>query len=219
MLQTALPDISLENAPILGLRYPINPAILEAAPCPYERVVVHHAGSQDYTIEGLIDLHMRKLGMGAIGYHFLIDSEGQIMYSRDLRFKGAHAYPNTGKIGIGFLRSFSTKEPNEKEMTALRTLTRKLKGDENRMPVLGHNQDQVLELVSTYESIAQYSELLDRIILPHSAVDFERAKAELHQVAETIEFRGSVELHQLITKLKTCPGIGAYQGMMQYVHS
>ena len=220
MASLSLPDLKTEDVPFLTIEYPLNVALLEPNSSPYERMVVHHAGSRDYSVEDLIDLHMRKLGMGAIGYHFLIDSEGQILYSRDLRFKGAHAYPNTGKIGIGFLRSFSITEPNERETNALRTLTEILtKGNGSRMPVVGHNQNQVLELLSEYESIAHYPELLQRILLPNSAEDFERAKTELHRVGENIEVNGAVELHQFITKLKTCPGIGAYKGMMQYVQS
>ncbi len=202
----AFQETEFHGWPLLKINYPQDVSRLEPHPQPYRRIVVHHAGSVDYTIEDLIGLHREKLGWGAIGYHFLIGSAGELYYARDLRFKGAHAYPNTGKIGISFLRSFEEKEPNERELATWTTFTKHLT-EQLPIPVVGHNQDQFLELSKRYGLVADYPELAQRLLIPKSREDFEQAKQQLHRLHDTFEY------HQLITKLKTCPGIGFYRRM------
>ncbi|MEK6948447.1 MAG: peptidoglycan recognition family protein [Nanoarchaeota archaeon] len=114
----------LEEIEFLGLRmlkpdYSLRLDRLEENKEPYNKAIIHHSGSKDHTFEELVSLHLDRERMGAVGYHFVIDQEGNIYYTRDLKFKGAHAYPNTGKVGIGFLSSFDLKEPNKYEREAL----------------------------------------------------------------------------------------------------
>lgn len=189
--------------PLFEVYYPQNSARLEPQSGPITSLIVHHSGSQDYTIEKLIDFHMGKLEMGAIGYHFLINPEGQLLYTRDIQWKGAHAYPNTGKVGIGFLRSFDRKEPNARERDTFKKFVERFCGALN-VPLRGHNQDQVQELYQRYPFISEHPELLRDLFFPSSPQQFNRNKSSLQRLGEEPLF------YEAVDRLKTCPGINFY---------
>lgn len=202
-----LKETGFEGMPIFELHYDLDYEKLELEKEPFKRIVIHHTGSKDYSISDLIEYHMDKLKMGAIGYHFVIDSQGTTFYTRDLRIKGAHAFPNSGKIGIGFLRSFDKVEPNNCEIKAFKKFAGTL-ADKFNIDVLGHNQDQIVELLKTYPALAEQKEILTRLWVPESLEDFDRAKQEL------LIKMNSNEISAAILNIKTCPGINAYRGLM-----
>ena len=68
-------------------------------------IVVHHSASAlSTTFHQIKQWHTRPKpagnGWADIGYHFVILGAGKLVHGRDLGTRGAHAPPNTGKIGI-----------------------------------------------------------------------------------------------------------------------
>lgn|GEM_PF-5812602 len=147
---------------------------------------------------------MGRYGYGAIAYHFLIDPEGRIYYSRDLSYKGAHSYPNTGKMGVAFLRSFDTKEPNHKEREGLKSLTSVL--EQEGVLTLGHNEDRITVLQRLFSNISIPPEIVEALRVPRSMEEFIAARASLLRCNLSPEFLA------LAGPIKTCPGIYAYLG-------
>lgn len=205
-----LRETEFNGIPIFEVHYKQDYSKLEKNTGVFNRIVIHHPGSKCYSISDLIDYHMGKLEMGAIGYHFVIDQEGKLYYTRDLEIKGAHAYPNSGKIGIGLLRSFDKSNPNYDEIETLKRFVGTLV-DKLGLYVAGHNQDQIIELLAKCPRLAEHSEILQKLWTPSSTKDFDNAKQVLLRVPEIDG------LHKDILNLKTCPGILAYKGMMQDV--
>ncbi len=199
-------ETEVEGFSLVEVLYPQDFSKLELQQEPYDRIVAHHPGSRDYSIRDLIDCHVRKNGWGAIGYHFCIGEKGEIFYTRSLAFKGAHAFPNTSKVGVAFLRSFARAEPNGEEITALGRIRQLLGGT---LPIYGHNQDQLLELMKTDGIDGTSKELLQRLSFPRSERDFELAQQELYRINDTIRFQ------EHVARLKTCPGAGFYQALQQ----
>ncbi len=201
----------IETFSVSEVVYEQDETKLELNNTQFDKVIIHHSGNKDYTIKDLIDYHTGKLGMGAIGYHFVIDSNGVLYSTRNIKYKGAHAYPNTGKIGVGFLRSFDKNEPNPNEITTLKILM-KILSEKLGTTVLGHNQDQITELIKKNPDLLEkHKDILSKLWTPISIKVFEAAKEKLFYLKDSEEYRREVQ------KLKTCPGINAYKEMMQDV--
>lgn len=118
-------------------------------------LVVHHTaialtGDSRGGLErmrALYAYHAQNRGWGDIGYHFVIDEEGQIYEGRaggDF-VVGGHAYcNNTGTIGVALMGNFDKEKPTQKQMQSLQWMLRRL-GDQygidlNRR-VLYHGKD------------------------------------------------------------------------------
>ena len=207
MADYTLKETEFESIPILEVCYGMDYSKLEPNMQPFNRIVVHRPDSKDYSLDDLISLHMDKLGFGAIGYHFIIDKHGKLYYTRNLAIKGAHAYPNSGKIGISFLRSFDKEEPNCNETSALKKISDALVKRLGIYPI-GHNQDQLLELIAKYPDLAEQDEFVRQLWLPSSGQNFDIAKSRL--LAGSPQEKQKEMLH-----LKLCPGALAYKGMVQ----
>jgi len=131
-------------------------------------LVVHHTalavgGDERSPVErvrALYQYHAQNRGWGDIGYHFLIDEEGQIYEGRaggDYVI-GGHVYcGNVGTIGIALLGNFEIEKPSQVQMQSLQwlldTLAKQYDIDPARSvtyhgmkfnPIVGHR-----ELVST----------------------------------------------------------------------
>ena len=195
-----------KSLPIFKVRYDLNQQNLEPSDS-YDTIVIHHTGSKDYTINGLIERHMGKLNYGAIAYHFAIGREGEIYCTRDLSFKGAHAYPNSGKIGIGFLRSFDNNRPNQDELASLSKMIGALKSMYPINSVVGHNQDQLNEIIkrSLQEDIDFSHDLISGLWTPKSKSSFDDAKTDLSKRVE------GTKIENIVQGLKTCPGINLHE--------
>lgn len=110
---------------------------MTAVDVPYDRITIHHSakesdgGSELSSARDVADkikkiqtFHMRERGWGDIGYHFLIDANGQVWQGRALDWQGAHAGGdgNIGNIGICVLGDYSSSSPSRESLSALEEL-------------------------------------------------------------------------------------------------
>ena len=112
---------------------------------PYDRITLHHTGSED-TPQAVEILHgheplWHKLGRkinnpanqedydtyGDVGYHFLIDLDGTIYEGRSLAYQGAHVMnQNERNIGIAFLGDYSKQQLKPAQINSAKYLIREL---------------------------------------------------------------------------------------------
>lgn len=79
------------------------------------KIALHHtagaAACGSAVVLQIQDYHMHDRGYADIGYHFLIDQNGNIYEGRELCYKGAHVEKsNTGCVGICCIGCFDDKE-------------------------------------------------------------------------------------------------------------
>jgi len=112
---------------------------------PYERITLHHTGSED-TPEAVEILHghesrLHKIGRminspgnqedydtyGDVGYHFLIGRDGTIYEGRSLAYQGAHVMDqNERNIGIAILGDYSRQPLNSAQIRSVKYLIMEL---------------------------------------------------------------------------------------------
>lgn len=96
-------------------------------------LVVHHTaipvrGDGRRPIErmrALYEYHAKNRGWGDIGYHFVIDEEGQIYEGRNggRYVVGGHVYcANVGSIGIALMGNFESEKPTPQQVRSLKWL-------------------------------------------------------------------------------------------------
>lgn len=110
-------------------------ASVPGAPVPLlrrvTRIVVHHSASpRDRTKRDDIDRWHRERGFRCIGYHFVIEGDGQVRLGRPLPEVGAHAQgANLDSVGVCIVGH--NGEPTEAwvplQVEAARTLIRALR--------------------------------------------------------------------------------------------
>ncbi|MCJ8336578.1 MAG: N-acetylmuramoyl-L-alanine amidase [Epibacterium sp.] len=91
--------------------------------------------------------HLER-GFSDIGYHYLIDRDGQVMVGRELARIGAHVKGhNTGSIGIALFGGHGSAESDQfadnftsKQADALETLLDHLRDEFNVRTIRGHNE-------------------------------------------------------------------------------
>ncbi|MBU1129476.1 MAG: peptidoglycan recognition protein family protein [Nanoarchaeota archaeon] len=107
-----------------------------------EKIVVHHS-EQNQDCAEFIKVRHKKRGWEDIGYHFVIEKNGQLKKGRDEKFVGAHIFGyNKNSIGICLTGNFDENFPTQKQMkTLLKFLKKKLKeyGLEPK-DVVGHRE-------------------------------------------------------------------------------
>ena len=79
-------------------------------------VIIHHTGNRNDTVRTVWDWHVvnpRGKRWPDIGYHFLIDSQGNVYQGRSsIQMIGAHTrLANIGTVGITFLGNFNASVP------------------------------------------------------------------------------------------------------------
>ena len=82
-------------------------------------IIVHHSGVS--TPHDIYDMHQWHLNRGwaGIGYHYVIDENGEVFGGRPWNSVGAHVYGhNRDSIGVCFIGDFNTQTMNEKQETA-----------------------------------------------------------------------------------------------------
>ncbi|TSC80590.1 MAG: N-acetylmuramoyl-L-alanine amidase family 2 protein [Candidatus Peregrinibacteria bacterium Gr01-1014_25] len=80
-------------------------------------------------VRALYAYHANNRGWGDIGYHFVVDEDGQIYEGRagGKGVVGGHAYcNNVGSIGIALLGNFELEQPTQKQVAALQWLLHSL---------------------------------------------------------------------------------------------
>jgi N-acetylmuramoyl-L-alanine amidase len=142
----ALRNKSLETAhaspaPTGLSAFEINPRSMTASTRPiasrmyrhqsaYSRITIHHDGmppvmlhSQSQNrerIRQIRNLHVNNNGWGDIGYHFIIDRNGQIWEGRPLKWQGAHVRnQNPGNLGVMCLGNFEIESPSHAQLETL----------------------------------------------------------------------------------------------------
>lgn len=80
----------------------------------------------------LYQFHAQSRGWGDIGYHYVIDEDGQIYEGRDggKYVVGGHAYcANVGTVGIALMGNFEEEQPTQNQARSLQWLLSKLGND------------------------------------------------------------------------------------------
>jgi N-acetylmuramoyl-L-alanine amidase len=124
---------------------------------PYSRITIHHSakesdGGDELTttrdvaevIQKIQTYHVRNRGWGDIGYHFLVDANGNVWQGRSLDWQGAHASGanNVGNIGICLLGDYRSSAPEPEALAALERLVDALSERHHiaRNRVFGHQK-------------------------------------------------------------------------------
>ncbi|OGJ54583.1 hypothetical protein A3D11_01955 [Candidatus Peribacteria bacterium RIFCSPHIGHO2_02_FULL_49_16] len=96
-------------------------------------IVIHHTAlkigdderSPKERVQALYEYHADGKGWGDIGYHYIVDEEGNIYEGRHGgdRVVGGHAYCwNTGTVGIALLGNFEIEKPTQAQIKSLQWL-------------------------------------------------------------------------------------------------
>ena len=96
----------------------------------FESIVIHHSASprRSTTAEDIRSWHVDDNGWDDIGYHFVIEADGSVVIGRRLPKTGAHAPPNSGRIGICITGNNTTPNSrwNMRQIYSLVSLVRHL---------------------------------------------------------------------------------------------
>ena len=98
-------------------------------------IVLHHSLTDRDTTKAksINNFHANKLGWGRIGYHFVIEGNGNIVdcsiYGTTINKDGYHCTQksmNKTSIGICITGNFDKQEPSKAQLNSLKTLVNKL---------------------------------------------------------------------------------------------
>lgn len=123
---------------------------------PVDTIFIHCSATRpEWMVEKTLDEKVREItrwhrakGWGTIGYHWVIDRDGQIAKGRAEEMPGAHAAGyNTGSIGICLLGGHGSNENDHfrdnytlQQESALRKLINEIKTRAEITKVRGHNE-------------------------------------------------------------------------------
>ncbi|MBL4771132.1 MAG: N-acetylmuramoyl-L-alanine amidase [Planctomycetes bacterium] len=131
---------------------------LTKAGTPWRFITIHHSaleksirsvGTQSGAKNALRKMqtfHMDSRNWGDLGYHFLIDPQGQVYEGRSMHWQGAHAgrggnrNNNVGNIGICLIGNFDVDRPSAASLRSLKKLVLNLRS-QHRIPaasIRGH---------------------------------------------------------------------------------
>ena len=90
-------------------------------------IVIHHSQNRK-NFKEIKNLHINEYKQDDIGYHFVVDKQGNILNGRDIRKIGAHVYNhNKNSIGICLIGNFDIQIPNKEQINSLLKLIKELK--------------------------------------------------------------------------------------------
>ncbi len=105
-----------------------------------DTVILHHSGRHD-TPESIKQLHVEERGWDDIGYHYLIDRDGNIIPCRDEGVQGAHAKGhNAHSVGVCLLGDKDSEGVPELQMGSLIWVIKDLCKRYEGAKVLGHRE-------------------------------------------------------------------------------
>lgn len=104
------------------------------------QIVVHHSASIGQTVEDYARYHVQSKGWAGIGYHFVIEVNGDIVLCHPLTTISYNvAHHNTQSIGICLSGDFTRQEPSPKQLQSLRELIAHLRRQvPQKLSVSGH---------------------------------------------------------------------------------
>lgn len=106
-------------------------------------ITVHHtAGPDSQTAESIANYHVYSKGWPGIGYHYLINTDGQILQVNELDTVSYHnGYNNTAAVGIAMIGNMELGPPTPPQQKSLEKLIQSLKKDLPRLShLLGHKE-------------------------------------------------------------------------------
>ncbi len=107
-----------------------------------EHIVIHHSASPlDTTVDDIRRWHMEK-AWDDIGYHFVIHSDGEVLFGRPVVYKGAHCYGYNGKtIGICVVGDNTLTKHSwlPAQIVSLRSQIHSLRAVYGPIPASGHS--------------------------------------------------------------------------------
>ncbi len=132
---------------------------LTKAEDPWRYITIHHSALEESVstvstqsgtknaLRKMQKYHMDSRGWGDLGYHFLIDSQGQVYEGRSMHWQGAHAgrdkrnrNNNVGNIGVCLIGNFDKTRPTAASLRSLKKLVLNLR-QQHRIPanrIRGH---------------------------------------------------------------------------------
>ena len=85
-------------------------------------IILHHSGTKEDTPQKIHKAHKRR-GFSGIGYHYVVDKEGNVFVGRPLDKIGAHCkHNNNYSVGICLIGDFRYEQPTEEQMASLKFL-------------------------------------------------------------------------------------------------
>lgn len=105
-----------------------------------DEITIHHSATNG-TVKNIAEYHVNTLGWPGIGYHFVINTNGEIYQVNYLTTLSYHSKGrNTRAVGICLIGDYSTKEPNFKMIKSLDSLVEHLKGAIEIKSIKPHNE-------------------------------------------------------------------------------
>jgi len=94
--------------------------------------VIHHSLTKSGTAKAFSNYHVKSNGWPGIGYHFVIEKDGDVVWCNDLGTRSYHVgNSNIFSVGICVVGDFRTQTPTEEQIESLLTLSKSLMEDLN----------------------------------------------------------------------------------------
>jgi len=170
------------------------------------QIIIHHTGKND-TVQKLIGNHIKNKNYTKIGYHFLINKNGVIYQSRDLKYVGAHCFKkNKNSIGIAFLGNYNRIAPSDKQLISFRKLIKLLEWNYRIIHIYSHNSI-IYKMIKKRFYVSKLPDINPLLI--ESVEKFQEFQ---ESIPVKIEKKYSSKSTRAYTdKLTTCPGINLYE--------
>ena len=107
------------------------------------KIVIHHSHDDNHTLQSIKNLHVFQNNWEDIGYHWIIDKNGNLLQGRSETFQGAHVFGhNENSIGICLIGNLDEYKPTQKQFEILiNFLKDKIKQYQLKPKnILGHNE-------------------------------------------------------------------------------
>ncbi|MBU4242097.1 MAG: peptidoglycan recognition protein family protein, partial [Nanoarchaeota archaeon] len=142
----------------------------------------------------------------------VINENGEIFYTRPLRFKGAHAVPNSGKIGIAFASNLNWEKPTKKAFESYIKLVKVLRRRFNipKENIIGHIQQQIRNLNYNLNKYNVPLKLTEERMLKINGLN-ELKAIKKYEYKRLKKLKVSKNLLPLVRCLKACPGLRFYK--------
>jgi len=206
-------NAKIDDLDIKITNYKLKKENMELSKGDYNTIVVHHTGSiPRLSIDKLYNIHVIKRKFAAIGYHFVINENGEIFYTRPLRFKGAHAVPNSRKIGIAFASNLNWEHPTKKAFESYLKLVKLLRKRFNipKENIIGHVQQQIRNLNYNLKKYNIPAKLTEERMLKIKSLN-ELKSIKKYEYKRLKKLKVSKKLLPLVRCLKACPGLTFYK--------
>lgn len=108
-------------------------------------IVIHHSATDKdkTTLKSIDNSHKKRWGAISslgyyVGYHFVIDGNGEITQTRGFKERGIHTVGMNKSIGICVIGNFEEQEPNTEQLLSLWFLLDEIKKISNNVVVKQH---------------------------------------------------------------------------------